>query len=188
MRLSDLNTKLERHAEKSPAPQLSSKLSIGLSRGEVQQAVLNNLRQIAAARDQFISENKRPPQRVHELIGRVAYIKRITTVDGEDYASVPMGSDEPMTVRTPGGIAVTYDPKGETTTKPEFTPEELQQKELDERARWLQPATQKAFEAYRASHGGERPPSEQALIPYFATSKEGADFVELLDARKNTKR
>lgn len=31
---------------------------------------------------------------------------------------------------------------------------------------------------------GHEPPNPQALIPYFATPQEGADYVELLEARQ----
>jgi RNA polymerase sigma factor (sigma-70 family) len=187
-RLSDLNAKLEQRAVSAAKAEPPPTLAIGMSRAEVQQAVLNNLRQIAAAREQYVLENQRSPGRVQELIGRMAYIKRITTVDGEDYANVPMNSNQSMTVRTPGGIEVTYDPSGAMTTKPEFTADELQQRALDERMKLVQPSAQKAFEAYRTAHGGERPPNQQAIIPYFATPKEGADFVEVLEAQKNAKR
>ena len=42
----------------------------------------------------------------------------------------------------------------------------------------------KAVEAYRAANNGNQPPSPEALIPYFATPQEGADFVEFLEAQK----
>jgi RNA polymerase sigma factor (sigma-70 family) len=39
-----------------------------------------------------------------------------------------------------------------------------------------------AKDAYHAAHRGQEPPNLQALIPYFATPQEGADYVELLEA------
>jgi RNA polymerase sigma factor (sigma-70 family) len=45
-------------------------------------------------------------------------------------------------------------------------------------------AMKAATDAYRAAHNGQEPPSLQALIPYFATPQEGADYVEFLEAQK----
>jgi hypothetical protein len=42
----------------------------------------------------------------------------------------------------------------------------------------------KAVAAYQAANNGGNPPSEQALLPYFATKEEGADFLELVEASK----
>lgn len=42
-------------------------------------------------------------------------------------------------------------------------------------------AAKTATDAYRAAHHGEEPPNIQALIPYFATPQEGADYVEFLE-------
>ena len=44
-------------------------------------------------------------------------------------------------------------------------------------------AMKAATESYRAAHNGQEPPNLQALIPYFATPQEGADYVELLEAQ-----
>lgn len=41
-----------------------------------------------------------------------------------------------------------------------------------------------AMDAYHAAHSGQEPPNIQALIPYFATPQEGADYVEYLEAQK----
>jgi len=42
-----------------------------------QRALFNNLRQIAAARDEFILENGRPPTSITELVGPQAYIREL---------------------------------------------------------------------------------------------------------------
>ena len=44
-----------------------------------------------------------------------------------------------------------------------------------------------AWEAYRAAHQGQEPPNPKALIPYFATPQDGADWVEFLEAHKAAK-
>jgi hypothetical protein len=46
------------------------------------------------------------------------------------------------------------------------------------------PAANRAIEACRAANNGNLPQREQALLPYFATPQEGADFVEFLEAQK----
>jgi hypothetical protein len=165
-----------------PAPAVAQQgPTLGLARWEVQQAALNNLRQIHAARDQFKLENGRIAGSVAELVGRRAYIKTMRTVDGEDYSGLSTDPDQPMTVTTPDGIAVTFDPTGATTTRPEKPPEVVHAEELSAK---LQGSINQAVSAYQAANPGKRPPNEQALIPYFATPQQGADFTELLEARK----
>ena len=45
-------------------------------------------------------------------------------------------------------------------------------------------AAKTATDAYRAAHNGQEPPNTQALIPYFATPQDGADYVEFLETLK----
>lgn len=52
------------------------------------------------------------------------------------------------------------------------------------RALTVASAMKAAMDAYHAAHSGQEPPSLQALIPYFATPQEGADYVEYLEAQK----
>ena len=52
----------------------------------------------------------------------------------------------------------------------------------------VQATVMKAVEAYRAANGGANPPNEAALVAYFATPQEGADFVELMESRKKSKK
>lgn len=155
--------------------------NIGMVRHEVQQAILNNLRQIAAARDQFQLENGRPPDSIHALVGDRAFIRRVRTVGGEAYDGLPMNGG-PLTVTTPDGIAVTYDPAGVLTTKPDVPPEVLRVQQLREK---VAPLIEKAVAAYRTANEGRNPADEKALLPYFATPQEGADFVEFVEAQKS---
>ena len=148
----------------------------------MQQAVLNNLRQIAAARDQYRLEKGHAPESVATLVGRGAYIKTVRTVGGEDYSELAMAQDGPLTVTTPDGIAVTYDPNGITTTKPDVPPQRARLQELQKR---IEPTVNRAIAAFRAANGGSNPSSEKALLPYFATPQEGADFVEFVEASKS---
>ena len=49
-------------------------------------------------------------------------------------------------------------------------------------------AVKAAKDAYHAAHSGQEPPNLEALIPYFATPQEGADYVELLEAWKEAEK
>ena len=179
------NAELEerrRQASAAPAAAVAGagEATLGMARWEIQQAALNNLRQIDAARKQFKLEKGAPAGSIHELVGRGRFIKTVRTVAGEDYSMLSMNPDEPLTVTTPAGVAVTYDPSGTNTTRPDFPPEVLRVYELAER---IQPSINQALAAYRNANG-KNPPNEQALVPFFPTAKEGADFVEYVEAKK----
>jgi hypothetical protein len=163
------------------APQAPKGAALGVTHGQQQQAMLNYLRQIFAARDQFQLENNRPPTSIQELVGADKYIREIIPLDGEDYSSVNLQPGQLLTVTSASGVTVTYDPAGTNTTVPDFTPAELHAQEL---SRKVQASGNNAVAAYRAANNGNNPPNSEALIPYFATPQEGADFVEFLEAQK----
>jgi hypothetical protein len=48
----------------------------------------------------------------------------------------------------------------------------------------VQTSIRTAHEAYRAANDGKSPQRIEAVIPYFATPQEGADFVEFSEAAK----
>jgi hypothetical protein len=52
----------------------------------------------------------------------------------------------------------------------------------------LTTAAKAATDAYRAAYHGQQPPNPEALIPYFATPEEGADWVELLEGQKGAEK
>jgi hypothetical protein len=169
-------------ARPAPAPRLTPQAEAPAARPDlasVQRAILNNLRQFSAARDQFILEYGRPPTSLDELVGDTKYIRRLNAVSGESYATLPLVRGVPLTVVTPDGVTVTYDQTGQSTTKPQLSPEEMQIQATMER---IKPAIDRAVAAYAAANNGARPPSPQALVSYFATPQEGADFVEAMDA------
>jgi RNA polymerase sigma factor (sigma-70 family) len=170
-------------AAAASSTQVGRSPNLGVERYELQQAVLNNLRQIAAARDQYIKANGRPPEGLHVLVGRTSdkYIKTVRTVGGEDYSGLAMTPGGALTVTTPDGIVVTYDPSGATTTTPEVPPQVARLKALQQR---LEPVVNKAVGAYLTANNGKQPANEQALLPYFATPQEGADFLEFVEAQK----
>lgn len=181
-RLKDRNAALAAKPPVPPTPAPARKsVTLGMSRGELQQAILNNLRQIASARDQYSLENGRVPSSVEDLVGRNGFIRQVRTVGGEDYTGLSMAPAQVLTVTTPDGISVTYDPSGATTTRPELSLEIMRTQELGRR---IQKPLNQALSAYRAANNGNNPPNEQALLSYFATPQEGADFVEYLEAQK----
>lgn len=182
-RLDAVNSELTKQqaavAQAQAAPKKSP--NIGGQRYELQQAMLNNLRQVAAARDQFALEHGHPAASIEDLVGVKKYIRTLRTVGGEDYWSVSMVPEQPLTVATPDGVSVTFDPSGTTTTKIEIPAAVLRMQELGAK---VQPALMKAVENYRAAHNGANPPNEEALLAHFATPQEGADYVEFMEARK----
>lgn len=155
--------------------------TLGMPRWEIQQGALGNLQQIDSARKQYKIEHGRAAASVVELVGRDRFIKVLRTVAGEDYSGLSMNPEEPMSVTTPGGITVTFDPSGTKTTRPELPPEVARAGELAERVR---PAVKQAVQAFQAAHNGLFPPNEQALLPYFASPKDGADYIDALEAKK----
>ena len=177
-------------AKPAPPP-----LAPGKSLGEQQRAMLNNLRQLAAARDQFLLENARLPRAADELVGFTRYIKRYLPVDGEDYRGVSMDPTQPMTVTSSSGITVTYDPNGATTTRPDLPPEVVRTEEIardvaradarvSELGKKILGHASRAEKAYSDANGGNFAPNMESLIPYFATPQQGADWFEFIEAVK----
>lgn len=77
---------------------------------EVKRAILNNLRQLAAAADQFYLENGKSQVTLEELVGPTKYVKALNVVDGEDYRTIVFAQGKRMVVTTSGGFQMTYDP------------------------------------------------------------------------------
>ena len=147
---------------------------------------MNNLRQLAAARDQFQLENGRPPASIEELVGETKYIKKLVSVDGESYAGISLIPGQPMIATTAEGVAVTYVPSAPSAPRREQTPAEVQAAALVEQLKQkIKPVLTKALEAYGAVNNGASPTNPEALLPFFATPQDGADFVEFIEAQKN---
>ena len=172
---------LEQAARRSSAPARAKSLNIGVPLYEQQTITLNNLRQIDAARKQFQLDKGHAAGSILDLVGVGRYLKTMRTVAGEDYSALSMDPSQPLTVTTPDGASVTFDPTGATTTQPEIPPEVVREQKM-------QASVTKAVGAYRAAHGGANPPNEAAIVSYFATPQEGADFVEMVEARKAKKK
>lgn len=173
-----------KHVAPAAAPAAEAKSpNIGLPAYELQGAILNNLRQIDAARKQFQADKGHPAESIHDLVGIRRYIKTVRTVGGEDYSGLSMMPGGVLTVTTPDGVSVSFDPSGVMTTRPDVPPEVLRVRELGQR---LHAPLMKAVEAYRAAHNGANPPNEAAVLPYFSTPQEGADYAEFMEARTDT--
>jgi RNA polymerase sigma factor (sigma-70 family) len=182
-RLKEANVALASAQKTTPAATSERRsTTMGLARWELQEAMYNNLRQIAAAREQFVLENSRSPSALREIVGRTAYIRTIRPIDGEDYSQLSMNTGDPLTVTLPDGTPVTFDPNNPANSTPPEIPAEV--KRVRELGPKMQPLINHALQAYRAANGGNAPKNQQALIPYFATPKDGADFVEFLEAQK----
>ena len=167
----------------APPPPAPKSVTLGwMPRYERQRLIMNYLRQIEAARDQFVLENGHAPASVDELVGFDRYIKTVRPVSGEDYSSLSMASGQLLSVTTADGMTVTYDPSGANTTRIETPPEVARAQAL---SRKVAPAIQKATDAYLlANPEAKNRPNPQALIPYFATPQDSADFLEMIEAQK----
>ncbi len=73
-------------------------------------AVLNNLRQLSAAADQFYLENGVSTVRLDQLVGPDKYVKSLTPVEGEDYGQIRFSQGSSLVVRTRDGREITYSP------------------------------------------------------------------------------
>lgn len=76
-----------------------------------EKVVLNNLRQLAAAADQYYLEHGVQSTTFDALVGPKTYIRRITPVDGENYRSITFKQGQPLQVMVPIlGKTVEYAP------------------------------------------------------------------------------
>lgn len=183
--IDQLNTKpasvaAPRSAPPPAAPSRPLSAEAELVRLSEHKAIRNNLRQISAVADKFQADHGRAPTSLDEIVGEGKYIRQLVPVNGENYANLSLVKGMPLTVFPADGEPVTYDP---TAIPPQPTPEMARVNELTQK---LRPSISKAVEAYRTAHNGQNPPRENpiAMLPYFASPQEGADFVELLEAQK----
>lgn len=80
---------------------------------ETVRAIFNNLRQIASAADQYYLEHGTNSTTLNELVGPTKYIRQLQPVAGEDYSALKLSlAENKLTVTTPTGDAVTFDPEG----------------------------------------------------------------------------
>ena len=75
-----------------------------------EKAVLNNLRQLAAAADQYYLENGVRTARYDDLVGPTKYVKVIQPVAGENYRALRFEQGQPLRVRLANGRMIEYKP------------------------------------------------------------------------------
>lgn len=75
-----------------------------------EKAVLNNLRQLAAAADYHYLEHGVTRATYDQLVGPDKYVKLIQPVAGENYRALRFEQGKPLIVRLPDGREVRYDP------------------------------------------------------------------------------
>lgn len=77
-----------------------------------EKAVLNNLRQLGAAADQYYLETGRTSATYDQLVGPTEdhYIREIHPVAGEDYSGMEFKLGQPLSVTLPDGRVITYEP------------------------------------------------------------------------------
>jgi hypothetical protein len=75
----------------------------------VVKAIMNNMRQLSAAADQYFLENGVSQARFDDLVGPTNYIRRIVAVEGETYPQT-FAQGKPVEVRTASGYVLKYAP------------------------------------------------------------------------------
>lgn len=75
-----------------------------------EKAVLNNLRQLAAAADQHYLETGTRTATYDQLVGPTRYVKNVIPVAGENYRALRFVQGEPLRVRLGNGKTVEYSP------------------------------------------------------------------------------
>jgi type IV pilus assembly protein PilA len=75
-----------------------------------EKAVLNNLRMLAAATDQYCLETGARSATYDQLVGPDKYVRMLNPVAGEDYRALRFVPGEPLRVQLPNGKTVEYAP------------------------------------------------------------------------------
>ncbi len=75
-----------------------------------EKAVRNNLRQLAAAADQYFLEKGVTTATYEDLVGQEKYIKALRSVAGEDYTRLTFKQGEPIEITLPSGKTVQIEP------------------------------------------------------------------------------
>jgi len=77
-----------------------------------EKAIINNLRQLSAAADQYYLENGTKAANFNDLVGPNRYIKALVPVAGENYRQLRFIQGQPLRVRLPDGRMIQYPPAG----------------------------------------------------------------------------
>ncbi|MDI1249372.1 MAG: hypothetical protein PSV13_10960 [Lacunisphaera sp.] len=76
----------------------------------IKKPVLNNLRRLAAAADQYYLENGVSQTTYEKIVGRTNYVKEINPVDGEEYRGIVFEQGKRIQVQTNQGYIISYLP------------------------------------------------------------------------------
>jgi hypothetical protein len=76
---------------------------------EIKRAILNNLRQLAAAADQFYLENGKNRATYDDLVGETKYVRKMEAAAGEDYRTIEFAQGKPLVVTLSSGYTMSYD-------------------------------------------------------------------------------
>ncbi|HEX2853129.1 MAG TPA: hypothetical protein VHO24_07820 [Opitutaceae bacterium] len=105
----DLRLRLNASQVKEAGPDSSA--APAKSKEEITRGVLNNLRQISAAADQYFLETGKTSVTLTELVGPTKYIRRLVPLDGESYDGLQLKQGAgPLTISTVQGVSVSYAP------------------------------------------------------------------------------
>jgi type IV pilus assembly protein PilA len=69
--------------------------------------ILNNLRQLSAAADQYFLEHGANSATINDLVGEQKYVRELNTVSGETYPTIYL-LDQPIIVTLPNGTTLSY--------------------------------------------------------------------------------
>lgn len=77
---------------------------------EVKKKILHNLRQLAAAADQYFLENGVSKATYDDLVGPTKYVKKVEAVAGEEYQGMKFEQGKKLEVTTEQGHVISYLP------------------------------------------------------------------------------
>ena len=77
---------------------------------EVKKAILNNLRQLSAAADQFFLETGKKSATYADLVGETKYVKKLEPAADEDYRRIEIVQGKSVSVITSNGYVMSYAP------------------------------------------------------------------------------
>lgn len=70
--------------------------------------IMNNLRQLAAAADQYYLENGKTTVTYEDLVGPDKYIRELKQAVGEDYTQIQFEANQPLRIQLPSGQVIQY--------------------------------------------------------------------------------
>jgi competence protein ComGC len=73
-----------------------------------EKAILNNLRILSSAADQYYLEHDTKSATYDDLVGPGKYVSKIISVMGEDYSHMLFVQDRPLRIRLPNGKVLQY--------------------------------------------------------------------------------